>query len=129
MVGHWQDPYVADRIGAWTRAACAWREARRLRVARFGDNMRHVAVTEGDKVEAQIRLGVAVNGYGVERPRRGRPRGDRRRGGDGLLDAYADAYDVAPELRPGGARRDDLREAARIEAALRGFLTRAASGR
>ena len=65
VVGHWQDPYVADRIAAWSRAACAWREAHHLKVARFGDNMRHVADTEGDKVEAQIRLGVAVNGYGV----------------------------------------------------------------
>ena len=65
VFGHWQDPYVADRIGAWTRAAVTWREARHLRVARFGDNMRHVADTEGDKVEAQIRLGVQVNGYSV----------------------------------------------------------------
>jgi len=51
VIGHWRDPYVADRIAAWARAACAWREAHRLRVARFGDNMRQVAVTEGDKVE------------------------------------------------------------------------------
>jgi L-arabinose isomerase len=65
VVGHWQDPEVADRIGAWGRAACAWREAQRLRVARFGDNMRRVAVTEGDKVEALIRFGVAIEGYGV----------------------------------------------------------------
>ena len=65
VVGHWRDPQVAARIGVWARAAAGWREAQELRVARFGDNMRDVAVTEGDKVEAQIRLGVSVNGYGV----------------------------------------------------------------
>ncbi|MGH8148815.1 MAG: L-arabinose isomerase family protein, partial [Steroidobacteraceae bacterium] len=65
VVGHWQDPAVAARIGVWTRAAAGWHEAQTLQVARFGDNMREVAVTEGDKVEAQIRLGVSVNGYGV----------------------------------------------------------------
>ncbi len=121
VAGHWQDPYVADRIGAWSRAACAWREAHRLKVARFGDNMRHVADTEGDKVEAQIRLGVAINGYGTSdlgAAIRDVPEVDV----DRLLEAYADEYDVAPELAPGGARRDELREAARIEAALRTFL-------
>ena len=65
VVGHWQDPTVHDRIGAWCRAACGWHEAQTLKVARFGDNMRQVAVTEGDKVEAQLRLGVSINGYGV----------------------------------------------------------------
>src|SRR5690348_15477226 len=66
VVGHWTDPAVAGRIGAWARAACGWHELQRLEVARFGDNMRQVAVTEGDKVEAQMRLGVSVNGYGVD---------------------------------------------------------------
>src|SRR5665213_580303 len=66
VVGHWTDSEVLDRLGAWARAAAGWREAHELRVARFGDNMREVAVTEGDKVEAQIRLGVSVNGYGVD---------------------------------------------------------------
>ena len=80
VVGHWQDPYVADRIAAWARAACGWREAHHLRVARFGDNMRHVADTEGDKVEAQIRLGVAVNGYGGAATWPSRQRGRRDRG-------------------------------------------------
>src|SRR5207253_152190 len=63
--GHWEDPAVADRLGSWTRAAAGWHEAHRLRIARFGDNMREVAVTDGDKVEAQARFGFAVNGYGV----------------------------------------------------------------
>ena len=94
IVGHWQDPAVLARLGAWSRAAAGWHEAHRLKVARFGDNMRHVAVTEGDKVEAQARLGFSVNGYGVtdlvervaavddadvDRPRRGL-RGRLRRG-------------------------------------------------
>ena len=65
MAGHWQDPVVVERVGSWARAACGWHEAQHLRVARFGDNMRRVAVTEGDKVEAQMRFGVAVDGFGV----------------------------------------------------------------
>ena len=65
VVGHWSEPGVRERIGAWARAAAGWREAHHLTVARFGDNMRQVAVTEGDKVEAQLRLGVTVSGYGV----------------------------------------------------------------
>jgi L-arabinose isomerase len=65
VVGFWQDDTVHDEIGVWTRAACAWHDAQRLKVARFGDNMRNVAVTEGDKVEAEIKLCYSVNGYGV----------------------------------------------------------------
>ena len=121
VVGHWRDPYVAERIAAWSRAAAAWREAHHLRVARFGDNMRQVAVTEGDKVEAQIRLGAAVNGYGVTDlvdAVRAVPEADV----DALAAIYDQAYGMAPELRPDGARRPELREAARIEAGLRKFL-------
>ncbi len=121
VVGHWQDPYVVARIAAWTRAACAWREAHHLRIARFGDTMRHVADTEGDKVEAEIRLGVSVNGFGVTELTdavRAVPDGSI----DELVAAYARDYDLAPELGPTGARRAELREAARIEAGLRSFL-------
>jgi L-arabinose isomerase len=118
VVGHWQDPVVADQIAAWARAAAAWRDAQHLRVARFGDNMRQVAVTEGDKVAAQMTLGVAVNGYGVN---------DLAaavgRAADGTIDdlvaAYDREYDVAQDLGPQGSRRNELREAARIEAGLR----------
>jgi L-arabinose isomerase len=121
VVGHWRDPTVLARIGTWTRAACGWNEAQTLSVARFGDNMRYVAVTEGDKVEAEARLGVSVNGYGV---------GDLADAVaavpdtvvDGLVAAYEDAYDVVPSLLDGGERRESLREAARIEAGLRAFL-------
>src|SRR5207248_1909468 len=65
IVGYWQDEEVQARLGTWTRAACAWHDAQGAKIARFGDNMREVAVTEGDKVEAQIRLGYDVSGYGV----------------------------------------------------------------
>jgi L-arabinose isomerase len=127
VVGHWQDPGVAARIGIWTRAAAGWREAQSLKVARFGDNMREVAVTEGDKVEAQIRLGVAVNGYGADElgaAVAGVPDEDA----DALVARYEDEYELAAPLRVGGERRESLRDAARIEAGLRGFLDRGGFG-
>ena len=127
VVGDWRAPDVLERIGDWGRAACGAAEARQLGVARFGDNMRQVAVTEGDKVEAQIRLGVSVNGYGVgdlveaiaEAP-------DARV--TVLASEYEDAYVVAPELRVDGARHRSLRDAARIELGLRAFLERGGFG-
>jgi len=121
VVGHWEDPDVRRQIGAWTRVTAAWDDLRSLRIARFGDNMREVAVTEGDKVEGQIRLGFSVNGYGL---------GDLVETIQEVSDAeverlvreYDQLYDVAPELRADGARRQELREAARIECGLRIFL-------
>ena len=65
IVGHYQDSAVQQRLAAWLRAAAGWAELQSLKVARFGDNMRQVAVTEGDKVEAQMQLGIEVNGYGM----------------------------------------------------------------
>ena len=65
VVGHYQDPEAIERIAVWIRAAAAYDDARNMKVARFGDNMREVAVTEGDKVEAQIKFGMSVYGYGV----------------------------------------------------------------
>lgn len=121
VVGHWCDPGVAARIGAWARAAAGWREAHDLRIARFGDNMRQVAVTEGDKVEAQARLGVSVDGYGVSALAEA-VAGVADAEVDGLVAEYEGAYELAPELGAGGARREALRDAARIEAGLRGFL-------
>ncbi len=122
VAGHWQDPYVVDRIAAWARAACGWSESRRLKVARFGDNMRQVAVTEGDKVEAQMRLGVAVNGYGI-----GALTDAIEKVADSeveaLMKTYQTSYELAAELAVGAARHDELRAAARIEAGLRSFLT------
>jgi L-arabinose isomerase len=121
VVGHWQDPYVADRVGAWSRAACAFDEVRRLKVARFGDNMRQVAVTEGDKVEAQIRLGAAVNGYGVGELVAAVAAVSEAEIGR-LVDAYCSAFVLEPCLEPGGSDHHRLRDAARIEAGLRAFL-------
>ncbi|MEO1663068.1 MAG: L-arabinose isomerase [Chloroflexota bacterium] len=121
IVGHWQNPAVQGDIGAWARVAVGWREMQNLKVARIGDNMRYVAVTEGDKVEAQVRFGWEVNGYGI---------------GDlvdyisdvsdtdlhALIDEYADTYTMSADLQKGGDRHDNVREAARIELGLRAFL-------
>ena len=127
VVGHWQDPAVVDRIAAWARAAVAWNDCRHLRVARFGDNMRQVAVTEGDKVAAQIGLGVAVNGYGVSDLAAAIDRASEKTVDD-LVAAYDSEYRVAPELGPGGPRREELRAAARIEAGLRELIEQGGFG-
>ncbi|MEV4223896.1 L-arabinose isomerase [Nonomuraea sp. NPDC049725] len=119
VAGHVSDPAVGERILAWERAAKGVAEVRTLRLARFGDNMRDVAVTEGDKVEAQLRFGVSVNTYGVN---------DLVEAVDSATDAdvsalvkeYAELYTVAPELL--GERNESLRYAARIELGLRRFL-------
>jgi L-arabinose isomerase len=121
IVGFWQDEQVLAQLETWMRAACAWHDAQGARVARFGDNMREVAVTEGDKVEAQIRLGYSVNGYGI---------GDLVEFVNAVTDAeidrlvaeYDEQYVVAEPLRPGGGQRQALREAARIELGMRAFL-------
>jgi len=121
VVGHWEDDGVQRRIGSWSRAASAKRDWETARIARFGENMREVAVTEGDKVEAQRRLGFSINGYGV---------GDLvavvNDATDGeiddLIETYRDEYEVVPELLPGGERAASLRDGARIELGLRRFL-------
>ncbi|MFF0243454.1 L-arabinose isomerase [Streptosporangium sandarakinum] len=121
VAGHVGDPAVAARVAAWARAAAGRAELTSLRLARFGDNMRDVAVTEGDKVEAQLRFGVSVNTYGVN---------DLVEAVDAASDAdvgalvkeYEDLYRMAPELRADGGRHDSLRYAARIELGLRAFL-------
>jgi L-arabinose isomerase len=121
VVGHWQDPQVGARLSSWARAACAWHDAQSLKVARFGENMRHVGVTEGDKVEAQVRLGVSVNAFGV---------GDLAQSVNAASDAavdrlvadYEEQYVLAEPLRKGGPRRESLRDSARIELGLRSFL-------
>jgi L-arabinose isomerase len=121
VVGHWQDEEVQERIGVWVRAACARHDAQGARIARFGDNMRQVAVTEGDKVEAQMRFGYAVNGYGV---------GDLVEVANEVTDAevdrliaeYEERYVIAEPLRRGNGRHQSLREAARIELGLRYFM-------
>jgi len=121
VAGHVNDPVVAERIRNWTRAALGWGEVRSLRLARFGDTMRDVAVTEGDRTEAQWRWGVTVNGYAVN---------DLAEAVHAALDSevdtlvaeYEQRYEVAPELRRGGERHDSLRYAGRIELGLRALL-------
>jgi L-arabinose isomerase len=122
VAGHVSNPRVAARIGTWQRAAAGAAAIRSLRLARFGDNMRDVAVTEGDKVEAQLKFGVSVNTYGVnDLVAHVDAAGDRAV--DTLVSEYADTYTVAPELLPGGERHSSLRDGARIELGLRSFLT------
>jgi L-arabinose isomerase len=121
VVGHWQDENVLDDVAIWSRAAAARHDALTARIARIGDNMREVAVTEGDKVAAQICLRYSVNGYGL---------GDLVKQVDAATDGevdelctrYEDEYTMATALRAGGERREALREAARIEIGLRHFL-------
>lgn len=121
VVGYWEDPEVCQKIGAWMHTAVGYTEGRQLKVARFGDNMREVAVTEGDKVEAQIKLGWSISGYGV---------GDLVRYIDDISDAqvnqlmeeYETLYDIASEAREEGLIREAVREQARIELALKAFL-------
>jgi L-arabinose isomerase len=127
VVGYWQDEEVLSGLAAWTRAAVAWHDLQGARIARFGDNMRQVAVTEGDKVEAQIRLGVQVNGYGV---------GDLVRCLAGISDTavdrlvaqYDEQYAMAAPLRKGGEKRESLRYAAKLELGMRAFLERGSFG-
>jgi L-arabinose isomerase len=121
IVGHWQDAQVQAELGVWARAACAWHDAQGAKLVRFGDNMREVAVTEGDKVEAQKQLGYSVYGYGV---------GDlvarvnkvTEKAIDRLTAEYEATYKLTKLTGEDGKKRDALREAARIELGLRGFL-------
>jgi L-arabinose isomerase len=121
VVGHWQDDDVQAKLGMWARAAAAWADWQSAKLVRFGDNMRDVAVTEGDKVAAQIQFGYDVYGYGV---------GDLVKvvkeasdaDVDKMVKAYLDEYEVAPALKPGGEKHASLREGARIEVGMRNFL-------
>jgi L-arabinose isomerase len=121
VVGHWSEDDVQYQIGMWTRAAAAWHDFQTLKVARFGDNMREVAVTEGDKVEAQIRFGLSVNGYGV---------GDlvkivnevADKDIDAIVKEYLDLYEFADAGKPGGDFHKNVRYQARLEIAMKEFL-------
>jgi L-arabinose isomerase len=121
VVGHVSNPDVAAKIGTWSRAAAGWAATHELKLARFGDNMRFVAVTEGDKTEAELQFGVQVNTWGVN---------DLVEAVDAASDSEIDAlvaeygklYEIAPELLPGAERHESLRYGARIELGLRSFL-------
>ncbi|NOV03018.1 L-arabinose isomerase [Paenibacillus planticolens] len=121
VVGYWEDPEVLSRIAGWMRTAVAFVEGRSLKVARFGDNMRQVAVTEGDKVEAQIKFGWSINGYGVgDLVQRVRDISESEV--DQLMDEYNEVYDITPEGRSAGPVREAIREQARIELGMKSFL-------
>lgn len=121
VAGYWKDPAVLDQINMWSRAASGWNDWQGAKFVRFGDNMRNVAVTEGDKVEAELKFGFSVNTYGV---------------GDlvavinqvseqeiySLIQEYNDSYLLADSLRKGGSKHASLVEAAKIETGLRHFL-------
>jgi L-arabinose isomerase len=121
VVGHWQDHESLEKINTWTRAAAGWHDWQGARFVRFGDNMRYVAVTEGDKVEAEIKFGYAVNTCGV---------GDlvevinqvTEVQVDALVEEYASSYTLAPTLVKGGSQHNSLREAAKIEIGIETFL-------
>jgi len=121
IVGHWADDETQKEIGVWVRAACAWADSQSMKIARFGDNMRDVAVTEGNKVSAQIQFGYDVYGFGMgDLVKPVNEASDAEV--DKLIQAYMDEYDVVEELRPGGAKHESLRVGARIEIGLRNFL-------
>lgn len=122
VTGHVSDPSVVARVATWSRAACAVAEMSTMRVARFGDNMRNVADTEGDKIEAELRLGAAVNTFAVNDLV---SRVNEVLDGevDALVAEYEQTYEVVPELGAKGERHDSLRHVARQEIALRSFMT------
>ena len=121
VVGHWQDPAAQAKIAVWMRVAAAWADAQDMRIIRFGDQMNNVAVTDGDKVEAEMRLGYHVDYY---------PIADLVAVQDQVTDAEVDVlvaeyekeYDLAPNCQAGGKDRRQVRNAAREEIALRRFL-------
>ena len=121
VVGHWQDPAAQAKIAVWMRVAAAWADAQDMRIIRFGDQMNNVAVTDGDKVEAEMRLGYHVDYY---------PIADLVAVQDQVTEAEVDAlvaeyekeYDLAPNCQTGGKDRQQVRNAAREEIALRHFL-------
>jgi L-arabinose isomerase len=121
IAGFWQDGTVQTQLATWARAALAWHDAQGLKIARFGDNMRNVAVTEGDKVEAQLRLGYSVAGYGVGDLTDSIAKVSDHEIGR-VIAEYDASYEVASSLRADGSRRAALREAAKIEIGLTAFL-------
>jgi L-arabinose isomerase len=121
VVGHASNPAVTAAIGTWSRAASGWAATKSLKLARFGDNMRYVAVTEGDKTEAELKFGVQVNTWGVNELAEAVAEATDAQV-DVLIAEYLEAYDVVPELLPGAERHESLRYGAAIEIGLRSFL-------
>ncbi|WP_410504779.1 L-arabinose isomerase [Maribacter sp. ACAM166] len=121
IVGHWQTKRVQQKLGNWVRVTMGWDEFQNLKVARLGDNMREVSVTDGDKIEAQLRFGFSVNGYDssdvVEHIKN-----LKQEDVDVLVKEYETAYEVDEKLKNGGEKRESLVDAAKIELGLRAFL-------
>ena len=121
VTGHWQDKEAHQRIGGWMRQAVSKQDTRHLKVCRFGDNMREVAVTDGDKVAAQIKFGFSVNTWAV---------GDLVQvvnsisDGDisALVDEYESSYRLTPAAQVHGEKRQNVLDAARIELGMKRFL-------
>ncbi len=123
VVGYWKDEEVLSRIAAWIRAAAARMDLYGAAICRFGDNMRNVAVTEGDKVAAHIAFGYEVMGYGLADL--GESMATVTDGDiDSLIIEYLETYTVAEQLKPGGESADSLREAARLEIGIERFLVK-----
>ena len=121
VIGHWKDKDVLDKINTWSRAALARHIWRRTKIARIGDNMREVAVTEGNKVAAQIKFGYSVNGYGlgdlinhIKATNNGKI--------NQLIEEYETLYELSDQLKVNGSKRTNLIESAKIELGLRSFL-------
>ena len=121
VVGHWQDEKVQDQINVWTRAAAGWNDWQGAKLVRFGDNMRFVAVTDGDKVEAEFKFGYSVNTHGIGdlvKVINAAEEGEINK----LIEEYEDSYTLSDNLLKGGDMRQSLVEAARIEIGLQRFL-------
>jgi L-arabinose isomerase len=121
VVGSPESAYVAERIDAWAWATIGWNTSQHLKLARFGDNMRFVAVTDGDKVSAQMKFGMSIENYGVNSVVAAVSQVTDEEAA-ALAAVYERDYDVVPELRAGGARHDSLIYAAKQEIAIRGIL-------
>lgn len=121
IVGHWKDKNIRMKLGSWARAAAAWHDWQGMKIARFGDNMRQVAVTEGDKVEAELKFGYSVSGYGVGDLVASVARVSEERIKD-LINIYKHEYSLSPDLKEGGENYTSIYESARIELGMRDFL-------
>lgn len=121
IVGHWSTDRVQKKLGIWSRVVLGWDELQHLKVARIGDNMRNVAVTEGDKVAAEMKFGMAVNGYDSSDVVAHIDQISDEQVND-LLKTYGADYNLTDELKEGGKKRSSLEDAAKIELGLRSFL-------
>jgi len=121
VVGHWKNEKVIHQVSVWTRAAAAWHDWQGAKFVRFGDNMRYVAVTEGDKVEAEIKFGYSVNTHGIgDLVKVINETSDKET--DKLVKEYEERYKVVASLKKDAEQHSSLREAAKIEIGLRNFL-------